>query len=367
MSDRVLLELESAKTRAKDLAQEVSETIAGLECSVKGWGSGAASGYSYLISTGREGIAWAIKKSSDISQWNLRASVTSSLLQAVGFEGAVKQLYEDLEAMEANTIGESVARVDYCVDIQMEPYGASNPFILEPENFITHSRVSRAVELSAPDDSADYVKVYGKKYVETVTLGKMPGRQVQIYNKRVEQIAKRSQRWFAVWGFNQENCPAIWRVEIRAGKKYLGDWNVKSFEDVQNCFGDLCQDAMKSVRYLENGRVKNVTKQGILHPFWTLAQTTILKATADSVSGIVRGKFVSMRKEDARDMYESLLLGLAVSGAVTRGAKVPDDLDDLPDYIARLVREHLRYSPDKVAATLKKTIARLNFIEEKET
>lgn len=369
VSEKALSQLESAKAQAKDLNQEVLAEIVTLKCQVKGYGTNAAAGYSYLISTGSEGIQWSIKKSRDVSQWNLRASVSSSLLQAVGLEGAIDQLYSDIKAMGGNQLAESVARVDYAVDLQLDPLGVSKAemFKLQPENFIKHSRVGMTVELGDDDlTDAQNVRVYQKKYVETVTLGKMPGRQVQVYNKRAEQRAKRSQRWFAVWGFRPDDCPNIWRVEIRAGKNYLRAWNVTTFEDVRDCVGDLARDCFSSVRYLQNPEARNLSRDGITHPFWELARKRMMLATADSVSGIVRGRIVEMRQEDAIEMYDAQVIGLAVSGAVARGARTIDDLQDLSDYVAQLIDQQIRYSPDKIKATIKKTTARLVLLSEPE-
>lgn len=363
VSEHSLTQLESAKAKAKEAGADILETIGAYECQVKGYGTSAASGYTYLIGTGAEGIAWSIKKSRDVSQWNLRASVSSSLLQAVGFEGAVDRLYSDLKEFGAQVLAESVARVDYCVDMQLDSLAAisENLFRLDPDKFIAHSRVSRTVELG--DHDADYVRIFQKKYVETVTLGKMPGRQLQVYNKRIEQVAKKSQRWFAVWGFNSKTCPNVWRVEVRAGKNYLREWNVKTFQDVRDSFGDLCADCFANIRYVESTDYSNISRAPN-HAFWAAAEKVIMAATLDNISGICRGRMVEMRREDARAMYDAQTLGLIVSGAVVRGAESVDDLDGLADYVANLVRDYVKYEGDKVLKTMTKTKARLVLLDD---
>ncbi|WP_147250381.1 hypothetical protein [Thalassospira lucentensis] len=68
--------------------------------------------------------------------------------------------------------------------------------------------------------------------LESIPIGKMPGRQVIIYNKRTPAIEKKTTYWFKVW----EIAPPtntdkhVWRVEFRAGQKELKDkYNLRSF------------------------------------------------------------------------------------------------------------------------------------------
>ncbi len=124
----------------------------------------------------------------------------------------------------------SIGRTGFCVDI------LAPEFELTPENFVIHSHTNRADHLT-PED---HTRSNGKSWRFTsVTVGKMPGRQVTIYDKRLEVTDKRKPIWWELWNanLNSEGLPPldpkdrsesqIWRVEVRAGKRIMKDrWGI---------------------------------------------------------------------------------------------------------------------------------------------
>src|SRR4029077_1301274 len=88
--------------------------------------------------------------------------------------------------------------------------------------------------------------------LESVTIGKMPGRQIIVYDKRREVVEKRKLLWFRVWGIDPHDTSVqVWRVEMRAGKKELkGRWQIRTFDDVDRAIGDVFLQALVDVRYI---------------------------------------------------------------------------------------------------------------------
>ena len=58
----------------------------------------------------------------------------------------------------------------------------------------------------------------------------MPGRQIIVYDKRREAIAKRKLFWFKVWNIERDDpAQKVARIEVRAGKKELKDrWHLRA-------------------------------------------------------------------------------------------------------------------------------------------
>lgn len=373
VSAKVLDDLESAKASAKERGAEVSAKVGDLSASVKGFGTNANQGYTYLFSAGDLSISWAVKKSVDNTQWNLRAIVSAGLLATMGLDGARERLAADLKAMRAKVITESVGRIDYCVDIQMDEDGTKSrdAFRLDPMNFVAHARTSRTVDYAQADKtdvSDEVIRVFGRRYVETVTLGKMPGRQIQVYNKRAEAVKFQKSDWFAIWGKDKKECPNIWRVEVRLGKEYLRDYNISTLDDVRDSIGDLFIDSLCAVRYVKDANVSNITRDSENHELWEVATAAIIEAHEQNVSGIVRGRLIEIKRKDARKMFEQQVAGLA--SGLTVIVAYPDRhemMTEHPEYVAGIVRNHMENEKKRFEMTRQKALARMRFIGEGES
>jgi hypothetical protein len=123
-----------------------------------------------------------------------------------------------------------------------------------------HSNANRADHIEEPE-----VTCNGRSgRVTSVTVGKMPGRQVIVYDKRAEVIAKRKVGWWEIWNaarskaglppLNPESVSEsrVWRVELRAGKHHLKErWNIRTWGDLDARFGDMIAATLDAVRYAE--------------------------------------------------------------------------------------------------------------------
>lgn len=153
--------------------------------------SGARGGYAFRYDTGPDGATWFFKRPRPGDPWGVRVSVKALALALYGLGGVRARLYGFLEALGIFVpLGaESIGRVDYAVDI------LAPGFVLEPERFVMHSHATR-IDHSEPDPM---VRHGTSGRVTSVTVGKMPNRQVIVYDKRKEVIARRKVHWWEIW------------------------------------------------------------------------------------------------------------------------------------------------------------------------
>ncbi|MFT6558340.1 hypothetical protein [Sneathiella sp.] len=243
-------ELEKAKEAAGSIHQPQLVECGGQYMLVSD--SGGKGGFAYRVDTGPDGATWFFKKpSSNKDQWGIRVSSKSLALALYGLGGVRARLFDFLEAIGApyRPGMESIGRVDYCLDFLMPD------FELVPDHFVMHSNATRT-------DNREMETSGRSGRVTGVRIGKMPGRQLVVYDKRAEVIAKKKAEWWEIWNANRraEGLPPlnpsdksssqVWRVELRAGKRLLKDiWSISKWADFDNKLGDLMDWTLRSIRY----------------------------------------------------------------------------------------------------------------------
>ena len=80
----------------------------------------------------------------------------------------------------------------------------------------------------------------------SLTVGKMPNRQINIYEKKKEILSSNKHYWWELWGLKEEDYKnkEIWRVEVRAGKKEIDKWSAKTYESFEQKFGDIVKSCL---------------------------------------------------------------------------------------------------------------------------
>lgn len=296
-----LAALETAKERAQTDMLPALIWLGKTECSVAE--TGAKGGYAYRLDTGDDGETWFVKHSVNRKEWNLRVSVKAKALVLYGYEGVKARIYERLEAMGATVMQESIGRVDLCVDLMLPG------FELQPENIISPAQ-------STQSDHGDMNVHRRARRVDSITLGKMPGRQICIYNKRREAKIKRNLHWFDVWGLDRDENSSenpVWRVEIRAGKRYLSEQlNVKTWAELDAVLPDFVKMTMEAYRIIGIKTGQNVSRWAT-HEFWHEAHSRLMAITNGELCGIVPGRIVSGKRRVLQETYETLIVGLAAS------------------------------------------------------
>jgi len=326
INEKLRTHLEDAKLHAQSTRSDTCLPIADMMVTVAG--TGAPGGYAYRISTGRTGATWFVKRPNPRDPWGVRVSCSSFMLAEHGLGKARSHLYEFMDRLgirvESNT--ESIGRVDFAVDIL-----APN-FVLLPDSFVMHSNANRADHIEENERT-----VNGKSGRTTsVTVGKMPGRQVIVYDKRAEVIAKKKWGWFEIWNASCERRgipnldytdPAnsrIWRTEIRAGKRHLKDnWGIRSWSDLDTKLGDLAIEATEVVRLTMPREDRNRARWPN-DPVWNLVRQELSADLFEMRNFAPPDTIKRVQKEKHLELLEQQSLGLLITRAAISGVNIDD-------------------------------------------
>lgn len=369
LPQKTLDRLDAAKIVSGELGVDSLMTVNGLSVNVLEKGTSAMQGYAFQFHTGRFGIKYQAKRSLDASQWNLRARVSAMYLAQNGLKAAHNTIYSDLQTLGAVIIEDSVSNVDFCVDMKMDKEGTkrNKAFQLDPAAFVHHSKATKRQWYSENEKDSDCLSVFGNRYIETVTIGGRSNRQLCVYNKYAEQRSKRRSEWFEFWGEEIETCANIWRVEYRFGRDFLRDWNIKTIEDLEACYGRLIEDSLKRIRYVMLGNDSNLSRAKN-HPFWD----AVISAFADMVltceiDGLERGKITRAARADLKEIYEAQIAGLSAGlSHILEFESEAEAAREMPFIISELLKKHVTYKPDKFKEGRERAKAKMYFLRELE-
>ena len=315
----VLEELENAKNDAQTAQAPALARIGPGAVSVHVHETGKRGGYRYTCSTGPEGEVWFFKAGDDPQDWNIFVSVRAFQLAIHGLCEVWNRLEERLSEFGATVTDESINRVDFAVDL------LALEFKLEPDRFVVppgcEVKAHFGKKRSESVDDTTPLAVFHAHEVSGITIGKMPGRQVAVYDKRREAIKKKNFAWFNIWRVNRfDRSQRVWRVELRAGKKLLKDrWEIVTYADLVASIAEVFSETMSVIRYLSTDQNDTNLSRQTVHPIWEIVQDEVTEALFEHRSGLLPGQIRERNRSQTLEIYEGLIAGLAVALAVTRG------------------------------------------------
>jgi len=243
---------------------------------------GLSGGYAYVLNSGDFGAYFSFEDNLDRKNWNGFVKIRSQALALYGWRKCINEAAQVLESIGFYILSVSINRVDYCIDF------LNTGIDFEPKNFIAHNRVTKSTHYGneKPITHLQKQSVSRSNKVESITLGKMPGRQVIIYDKRAEAIAKHKYYWFNFWNIDQGDITqTIHRVELRAGKKELGKYRIKTWEDFETRIGDVFNKAALDIRYISPCENDTNVSRYPNHPIWDFVtehvKTKLLEHTSN--------------------------------------------------------------------------------------
>lgn len=322
---------------------------------------GMSGGYAFRLNSGPLGANFYIKENLNHTEWNLFASSLAEGLLGHGFTGYFDRMCADLRAMGATLGKESVNRIDYAVDF------ACPRLDLRPELFVCPPRTKSRVHYGAGqfrDDLSPIVLTCGRR-VESVTAGKMPGRQLIVYNKGVEAQQKRKLIWPERWGFDPRAADLeVWRVEMRAGKHELKEhYGLTTFKDVVDSIGDVFKHAIQDVRYLSDARTDSNVTRADKHPLWIALEEALRSGLNKHESGLATGRIIEIQREEHRQRCLDNVAGNALSLAGGQGMTAEQVFKELPGQVADALRERFEDQPRRVHEKLEQVQKRYRFIQ----
>lgn len=326
--------------------------------------SGLRGGYAFRASTGPLGEVLAFKADTDPHEWNCFASIRASTLAAYGYHAARDQLFARLSAAGFIVTGHSVNRIDYALDFLVRA------FELRLDSFVAHARTKIRPHWGSATagDPNQPSAVFRGRRLESVTIGKMPGRQIIVYDKRGAAIAQRKLFWFKLWKIDRADPTAqVYRVEIRAGKKELKDrWGIRTFDDVERVIGDVARHALDEVRYVAPSQGdSNVTRQR-LDPLWAATRARVERGLFDFRAGLLPNQLREVERQLAIDTYTSLVLGNLAGLAVAEGMDDEEIESELPERVRQLVINAMNDSGGKIQRCVERARERLHFIDDRD-
>jgi hypothetical protein len=325
---------EAAKQTAQETKQETFAQVGKFKGHVAE--TGARGGYTYRVDTGNLGFTWFFSKSRKREGWNIRVSCKSATLAAYGFDETINRMYADLEAVGATVLQEAIARVDFAMDWRMP-----GSFRLDPHRFALHGTTK------ADMHGEEIGQHWQKRQCTGMTIGKMPGRQICIYDKRRDIVAKRKDEWWKIWGLDRDEFERsgdqMWRIELRAGKKHLKEqWGVTSWADLRAKLGDIYAHALLRIRYKADlwDEDDNVTRVDD-DPMWDRCRDVVAENLFGYTSGALPGVVKQVMHDQQRQTIAAMMVGLSANLAVLCGVD-KDQLWELPRVISEMIAANVK-------------------------
>ncbi|QYI99717.1 hypothetical protein KUV46_10195 [Thalassovita mediterranea] len=209
-------ELADAKKRAAETRQAEPITFNGLTMIVEG--SGGQGGYAYRVNTGPFGAIWKFRDRSSHNQWDIHVKIRAYALATKGLQAAKSECDEFLKRVGAifDPMNARVGRADFAFD-----FLAPN-LELNSNEFVSHARTTKADQIDR--------EIHGDR-ISYLRIGKLPGKQVCIYDKSKaisdkhdiiwEEIFKATFSELGISTIDRKSPKGIWRIELRAGKNQI--------------------------------------------------------------------------------------------------------------------------------------------------
>lgn len=293
-------------TRQPQLVRLADKPMLVQEC-------GARGGYRFVCDTGPFGAVWFLKKPSRGDPWGIRVSSRSLPLALFGIEAVFAEMSQVISALTGSFCSNqiSLARVDYALDYLVPG------FELEPNSFVMHSRLTRA--------SDGYVTDSGQSgSVNSIRIGKMPGKQVAVYDKRKDVLVKKKHAWWDLWNTNlrassrTEITPAstkdcLWRIETRGGKTFLNErCGIRTMEDLrirgQSAFLKILDEIRLTIPLYDSNRARWPS-----HPIWKNATMQVENSLREMIGGAAEPQIREVYRQELINSLTDQIIGCEAS------------------------------------------------------
>lgn len=232
-------------------------------------------------------------------------------------------------------------------------------FCFSQGQFIVHPRMRRK-----PFAEFEYQASVGAAVRDhSITVGKMPNRQVTMYDKSRDVRDKNKVEWPEIWNtcrkakglcaldyFDPTN--RVWRIELRVGKKYLTEqWHVSGWDSLFLTLPPLLSDLAASIRFAQPNHDSNRSRWPS-HPVWLLLNQIVPDAIFDEVPDADKSQIIEIKRIAKQEILERQLLGLAISLAAFHGMSAtdfPPFLRGLPKSLLTLSDDHPKSLQERLA------------------
>lgn len=351
--------LEDARNRACDSRTPQLVSLNGIAMHVKE--TGARGGYRYGCDTGPLGATWFFAKPRGRNNWGVRVSIKSAPLALMGIDKALASIEEIITALTSGFQPDkvSLSRVDYALDYWIDE------FTLIPDCIVMPGRMKRHA-----DREASEVGYSGR--LNSIRVGKMPGRQVAVYDKRTDALTKSKTYWWDIWNAQltisghsaisaESTKEKIWRVELRAGKSFLKeDCDIRTWEDFKARGASMFARIAKEVRYAVPTGDPNRSRWPS-HPLWIDVTARITAGLKDDPGRVPIDRFSELARDELVDRLDQQILGCCASLAVA--LKIEDvEISDLEHLIANRIARQIADAPSRFREKITAAADRHHFL-----
>ncbi|WP_290488435.1 MULTISPECIES: hypothetical protein [unclassified Hyphomonas] len=323
--------------------------------------TGARGGYAFRCDTGPLGEVWFFKLPNKRDPWGIRVSVAAVQVALRGLHGVRDHLENKLAALGVPLLPgtESIARIDFALD-----FLAPN-FVLSTDQFVMSQRFSRMRH----GDLLTYKEGGQTGRTTSVTIGKNPGRQVIVYDKRAEILAKKKLYWPEIWNtkrrraglpeldMSDADTSRVWRVELRAYKRHLkDDWGVSSWGQLQQKLPTIFGTLLEDVRYCQPNGDSNRSRWPT-HRLWNRVAQELRDDLSNLQSFASEERILELQRAELMQMIRSQIAGCLLT-LLALNRVDPKNLSEFVAQESRALSDRFREHPEKTQAKLAKAMAR---------
>ena len=309
-----------AKQKAGEIKAPVMVSLDGVEFNVSS--GGMQGGYAFWCNTGSAGENWGIKRPNTKDPWGVRVSVSAIQTALIGLGGVKERLESKFDRLgiPLRQGQESISRVDFALDF------ISPDFELLADNFVMHPRFGwkRHVPIR------EYKEAGRTGRTQSVTVGKNPGRQIIVYDKRAEVLAKGKR----------------WRVELRAYKRHLKeDWGVTTWSQLEKKLPAILNGLLSDIRYTRP-TLDATRSRWPEHELWLRARKELQDDLSKMKSFATESAIAEVLKAEREQMLMAQIAGCALSLAASRNIEFVD-LSSFARTLGEEIKELFRDNPAK--------------------
>lgn len=352
--------LADAKAQAVKTNADSPVTLNGLQLAVRRSGGSAFSAH-----TGEYGAEWYFLDPENRAPNNPGVTVDfRAFLLATGGLQAAQDHFDSCMAAFGIRYTEAqlrVSRVDFAVDILAPWFEPDREALVVPPG--THIREFTELETETHSIGAR---------VSGLRAGAIANRQLAIYDKRAEVIAKGKLGWLTIWNaslakmclppldLKDRDASQVWRFEMRMGAEQLRNrWAMRGWADLHAVIGDAYSDFVQRIRYCDPTADSNRARWP-QHPLWDVVADVIATDLAAMRSGVVPDEVKDANRTEHQRMLDAQILGLLVSRAAAGGIAADDFEGFLKQHLLTL-KDASTAHPRPIDERLAKADARYRF------
>ncbi|PFG63769.1 hypothetical protein AXZ77_2382 [Thioclava sp. ES.031] len=324
-------------------------------------------GMAFSAHTGEYGAEWYFLDPENRPKNNPGVTVDfRAFLLATGGLEAAQQHFEHCMAALGIPYAETqlrVSRVDFAIDILAPWFEPEREALVAPQG----TRVTTWTGVDETETHGTGPRVMGLR------AGAVANRQLVIYDKRAEVIAKGKAGWLTIWNRNRTAAgrPPLdladpdqsraWRFEMRLGSKQLRNrWEIRSWADLDAMVGDAFTDAYQRIRYCIVSADRNRSRWP-LHELWEAVTAAAGQGLEEQRSGVFASDVKEANREEHKRMLDGQLLGLLVSRAAAEGVTDAETFFTFAKQRLATMRDETREHPVPMDERLAKAASRYRF------